>query len=551
LMPQTTLIVVLLLSLSALGGGCSPAVTTTLPRPTGPGATPTPAPSAPAPTSAATLGRTEGEATIVAPAPPDCSNFGRPAGDGAVACAHPDNDATRLAALDEALTLTDGDALRRDQKLAIVEGCSGFEPGLIRALRADLAPAECADTIVEPLLDNHKSELSIEVSQVLRGLSLSARLLRASDRPPLLPPPFTREKFERFLNSSIRPWYLAQSKAVFDMAASGARLSGYGKAIVAIEAGLSDLRFVENVRKVDLPEDMRADPELVEVYQQSLEDALVPRKLRGRDAILVGLLHLGQLGVLADPRLTRARAELGKLFSGGRIDALDALLLPPLAPLSQSTVTERLAAKLPSFYADRVLRPFDLATPEVVRALLERGLPPRLRQQLEQSGRQSADVARLLARGQFELGCRYFRPSDFVRASATLAGKGVSAGPAANETRLIAALAQALEGGPENAVQLVLTGPMLPRGMGNVAALERLANGSGNVSGMSAFNAGHLLSIIPQDKPTILHWQLIARYFDAAERKLTDPAQKAMARARAQDARETVEHVRDALSAQP
>jgi hypothetical protein len=505
----------------------------------------TAAPSPPPGVSTAPSGDA-GPSMLTAP-PPDCDGFAENSIPIQTAVACPRDETGRLAALDDALA--ENDVLHRDQKLRSIEGCAGFEPGLLRALRADLAPVECADTIVDPLLGSSKDTLQLEVSQVLRGLSLGAKLLRTSDQPPLLLPPFTRERFEHFLNSSIRPWYLAQSKVVFDMASLGAKLSGYGKAIVAIEAGLSDLRFVENVRKVPLPTEMTADREIVEVYQQALEDALEPRKLRARDAILIGTLHLGQLGVLSDPRLQRASAKLVRLFSGSRIDALDALLMPGLVPLSQATPVERLAAKLPSFYADRLLRLEDVGNAPVVRALLERGLPPRLRQQLEKISHSSAEVACLFARGQLELGRRYFRPADFTRAAILLEQKIVLADPTAMDSRLVAALAHALEGGPDNAVQLMLTGPMLPKGMGNVETLDRLSRGTGVLSGMSAFNAGHLLSIIPQEHPNPEHWLRIARYFADAERKLDDPSQKALAHARAEDARATAQQVREAMEA--
>jgi hypothetical protein len=534
---QSSVSAVLLLGLGMLG--CAPAAVT--PAPSVPVA---PAAAASAPSTSATPVAAETGPAIVAPAPPDCEAFATNGLSAPTGSACPTDDDTRLAALDEALALDD--LLDRDQRLRQLESCVGYEPGLLRALRADLAPLECADKIVDPWLRDHQDSLGLEVSQALRGLSLGARLLRTSDQPPLLLPPFTRERFDSFLATSIRPWYLAQSKVVFDMASSGAKLSGYGKAIVAIEAGLSDLRFVENVRKVSLPAEMSSDREVVEVYQQALEDALEPRKLRGRDAILVGLLHFGQLGALFDPRLGRARAQLVRLFSGSRVTALDALLLPPLSALSQATPVERLAAKLPSFYADRLLRLESTASPRVVRALLERGLPPKLRQQLEKASHSSPDIARLFARGQLELGRHYFRPADFTRASILLEQKAVVAGPAANESRFVAALAHALSGGPDNAVQLMLTGPMLPKGMGNVESLDRLTHDASVLAGMSAFNAGHLLSIIPQDAPSVAHWQRIARYFDDAERKIVDPALKATAHARAEDARATATQIREA-----
>lgn len=447
-----------------------------------------------------------------------------------------------LAAIDAALTETD--ALARDRQLVALEGCNEFEPGLIVGLRAELLPPECADGIVEPWLTDAKITLSIDLSQLLRGQAIGARLLRAEDSPPLPKPPFSRDQFNSYLKERIRPWYLAQSQTVYNLAAEGAKLSGFGKAITAVEAGLSDLRFVDNARKVPLPEEMNKDPELVELYEQGLEDALEPRKIRGRDAILVGLLHLGQQGVLEDPRLYRARAQLTRLFSGSRVDALDGLLLPELPPLSMSTPVERLAARLPSFFADRLLAPDQVESTAALRALLERGLPPKLRQHLERRAYERPEIAQLFARALLQLGCRYFHPADFTRATIILGTKGTLTGPAAKEAKLIAALAQALQGGPENAAQLMLEGPMLPDSMGKVAPLELLAKEPGELGGIAAYDAGHLMSVIPQREPNPAHWEKAAGLFDQAAKRLVQPKQKTLAKARAADARATAAQIR-------
>jgi hypothetical protein len=487
---------------------------------------------------------------IVADAPASCSAY---VATNAVECplSTTSSDArvstAALDALDQALA--EEDVLSRNQRLIALENCTHFEPGLIVALRADLAPPECNDAIVAPLLANTKVTLSLELSQLLRGQSLGARLLRTEDEPPIPEPPFTRERFETFLKERIRPWYSAQSQTIYSLAAEGAKLSGYGKAITAVEAGLSDLRFVENVRKVPLPEEMANDAELVEAYTQGLEDALEPRKTRGRDAILVGLLHLGQQGILRDGRLNRARAQITKLFSGSRVDALDSLLLPELPPLSTATVVERLATKLPPFFADRLLTPEQAESPTVLRALLERGLPPKLRQHVERRAYEDAAVARLYARALLELGSRYFRPADFTRATIILATKGTLDGPAAKETRLVAALAHALEGGPDNAVQLMLTGPMLPDSMGKIDQLEQLAAENSPLGGLSAYDAAHLMTIIPQREPHPEHWEKAAKYFDEASRKLALPTAKALAKARADDARATASQIRTTMNA--
>ncbi|HMA91298.1 MAG TPA: hypothetical protein VKP30_01375, partial [Polyangiaceae bacterium] len=155
--------------------------------------------------------------TVIAPTPPECAKFVGESPRTGAAC--PQKEQEQLIPLDAAMA--ESDPVARDAKLRDLEQCAGYEPGLVRALRADLAPTECADAIVEPVLAKAPETLSIEVSQVLRGLALAARLLRTSDEPPLLTPPFTRERFNQFLNSSIRPWYLAQSKVVFDLGSAG------------------------------------------------------------------------------------------------------------------------------------------------------------------------------------------------------------------------------------------------------------------------------------------------------------------------------------------
>lgn len=450
--------------------------------------------------------------------------------------------APALVALDAALSAANEVELH--QKLAALESCSHFEPGLILSLRADLAPPECADEIVSAKLADPKAALSLELHQLLRGQSIGARLLRAEVTPPVPQPPFTREHFEAFLKERIKPWYSAQSRAIFELSSEGAKLSGYGKAITAIEAGMSDLRFVESVRSVPLPEDMNRDPELVEVYGQSLEDALEPRKIRGRDAILVGLLHLGQQGVLNDARLKRAQAQLSKLFAGSRIDALSGLLLPPLPEPSTATVIERLAARLPPFFADRILTEKSLESPTVLRALMVRGLGPKIRQVVERRAYERADVARLYARALLEYGSKYFRPADFTRATIILGTKGSLEGAAARETRLIAALSHALEGGPENAVQLMLTGPMLPDSMGRIAQLQQLAKENSEIGGLAAYDAAHLMTVIPMREPNAAHWEKAAQSFDVAASKLKDPKLKSLAKARAEDARATAQTIR-------
>ena len=343
----------------------------------------------------------------VPPAPPACAVPAARVG-SAEGCGR--GAADTFGALADALSVEAVDP--RDAALASLEGCVFFEPGLVRALRADLGPPECADAIAGPLLEERAGTLARDVRELLVGLVLSARLHRLVRQAPSLEPPLTRERFNRFFKEQLVSWIASQAKAIQDTAMQGARLGGYGKVLAAVEAGMADMRFVEVAREVPLPADMAQDAEVRDVYYATLDEALEPRKTRGRDAALVALGHYAALGVLGDARVDSARTLLSRLYGGRRIDALDGLLLPPLPPLEPQTPEARLARRLPTFYMGYLLSDLDPTLPEVLRALLDRGLPAPLLARLSASPL-STDGARLLARAYVQLGTRYWRSEDF------------------------------------------------------------------------------------------------------------------------------------------
>jgi hypothetical protein len=482
-------------------------------------------------------------ALVVAPVPEYCERFlltptttgtELPAG----AC---------LATLDTALGGESAELQSR--ALAGIEDCPLFPPGLIRALRAELAPEECADALTSPLLTNPKPGQTQAITDVLSGLSVGARLARTSTEVPSVEASVDRASFQALLREHLTPWFTAQAHTIHTLATEGARLSGYGKAIAAVQSGLADLRFVESVRAIALPKEMATDPEMVQVYEQALEDALEPRKTRGRDAILVALRLFSELGVIHDKRLEAARNKVEKLYAGSRIDALEALLLPPLAPTQNTTVEQRLAARLPTFYSEYLLPMTAALDPLVLQALLERGLPPKVRDTLAKSPF-GPNVATVYARGLVELGALYFTPASFDKAAALgTAGASASATEQA-EAELLLAVAEALRGGPPNTVVLMLRGPLLPEGMGNVTKLDQLGARRSPTAGFALFNAAHILSILPQKSPSPAYWTDIASRFERATKLLTDPQHQRIAKARAEDARATAEAVREAKGQQ-
>lgn len=498
-------------------------------RPPEPAAAPEPVAEAPAPQPESPKFTAPVPPAAVPPAGDQCAEY---AASRVASCA---NGAAPLEQLDEALSRRD--ASERDRALVALEPCEPFAPGLIRALRAELAPPACSDVVVG---DDFQAWETIPkpVQETLLALVYAGYLERLVQKAPRLEPPFTKAEFKDFSKQTLNTWVVDQAQAVYKIAKQGAELTGYAKAIVAVQAGLADMRFVSVVRDVPLPEDMAHDDELREAYYSELDIALTPWKDRGRDAALVGLREFAELGVLSDPRVERARALLSQLYGGRRIDRLDGLMLPRLPEPTSETAKLRLVAALPSFFVPYVLPDLDPADEQVLAVLVERGVPPGVRADLE--SRELSPLARSrLARVLVDLGRRYWRSKDFTAAARVL-GKGAKL--TEDEALLAQGLAEALKGGPRDAAEMMLKGPLLPAGVGNVKALDELANARGPLAGFAAFDAAYILELVPQ-KGDAEYWRDVAARYDRAAKLLADDAAKARARNRAATARETAKAI--------
>lgn len=126
--------------------------------------------------------------SLVARAPMKCRPYVERVSEAKPTC---DTRAELLSALDAAVSVRDPDS--RDASLVALESCGGAPSGLIRALRADLAPVTCADVMVEPLLTNRRAKVSGEIQHVLVGLAVAARQSRLPWAPPAMKPPIDRE----------------------------------------------------------------------------------------------------------------------------------------------------------------------------------------------------------------------------------------------------------------------------------------------------------------------------------------------------------------------
>jgi hypothetical protein len=459
------------------------------------------------------------------PAPDaSCEAFAQRTGAG---CASAGNGRDALADV-----LSEKRADERDQRLSCLEASADLPPGLVRTLRAELGPPDCADVLALPYLEPRRPELDRKIEDTLIALGIAGRLSRLVQRAPELTPPFDKARFMDFFQTTLKPWIVTQAEAIHELSLAGARLTPYAKGVVAVEAGLADMRFVSVVRKVPLPKEMSDDAEVREAYYGALDEALEPRKARGRDAALVGLRELSNEGVVFEPRVGEARALLSEVYSGRRIDALDRLLLPSLPALVADTTDRKLAAQLPSFYSGILLKDAPLDAP-LLRALLERGLPQALAARLDPNSLDETSKS-YLARALLERGRRYFRARDFADSAKLSASEKPSA-----EQALYHALASTLQNGPRDASDLLLGGPVLPAGTGQVAELDRLANEKSNPNApLAAFDAAYLRSLVPPPNDPKF-WDDLSKRFAIAERGLRDPDQKGRAHDAGAAARDT------------
>lgn len=449
-----------------------------------------------------------------------------------------------LAQLAAAVEKT-GEAL--DAALVPLEACSEFPAGLVRALRAESGLVACADVLVEPVVGEgvDSSALDPEWRETLVALGLGARLRRLADAPPA--PPAERDKatLQAYFQDSLFPWVSTQATAIYAMAAQGAALHGYAKGTVAIEAGMADMRFVEITRAVPLPTEMEKDAEVRDVYYATLDDALEPRKARGRDAALVGLREYAHVGVLASSRVDAARSLLSRVFGGQRMTSLDRFLLPPAPATTLTSNEQKLAAHLPANFASVLLAQQPLET-NFVRATLARGIPVALRRSIESGGGSSERLA--LGRALIESGRLYFRSEDF-QAAAQLLGALLDDAPqppldaaSLESARFLRALAIALSAGPTDATDLLARGPRFADALGNLALLDSLGDSTSPHAGRAQFDAAYLRELVaPAGSPDA--WKEIGALYKKAATRLTG-AEKTVASDRAKAAAATEKELR-------
>jgi hypothetical protein len=476
----------------------------------------------------------------LAPVPAVCEAFASRKPTGKPSCA---DAAAGLGALDAALERSDPG--QRDAALVDLESCRGLPPALARSLRAELAPVECGEVILEPMLKAPPPSTDGILYAAMLGQAIASRLARTAHNAPTLAPPHDRARVLEFIKGPMRSWLEQQALAIETISQAAAELPYYGKGIAAVEAGIADLRLVEAVRSAPIPDDFKKDDELKSAYYGSLDQMLDPRKDRGRDAALVGLKELALVGVIKDHRVSQARLLLSRLYGGRRIDALDSLFLPPLPRATPSSLEERLASRLPTFYAGILLDEQAATRPGTLRQFAETGVPLQQRIALKKV-ELPVDARALYARAHLELGRLYWRAVDFDQAAALAASVRKAGGTApSDDATFTLAVALALRNGPDDASDMMRKAPRaLPPP--HTAALDSVTSAAHANAGLAAYDAALLHQLGAPEGAAATYWTEVARRFHDAAAALSDPASRAAAEDRAKSA----EAVAQAIAAQ-
>lgn len=447
--------------------------------------------------------------------------------------------ASRPASRDPATILAaylEQDPAKRDAMFVAAATAKDANVVAIRAQRAELAPTECADAILDPLLESIAKTTPASAKpedggdlRVAIGLSIAGKLARTALAPPAMGAARDKEKVKAFVQGPLKGWLTEQSTAIEVLSSGAAGLSGYARGVAAIEAGIADLRLVDKMRSSPVPSTW--DPELKAVYEAALDEALEPRKTRGRDAALVGMGDLARAGVLRDTRLDRARTLLTKLYGGRRIDALDGLLLPAPAKPAAQNETEKALDVIPPYWLETAAAAIapDASPLGSHPRSLARGVSPSVRDLFRTKPKADGDLGSQYARARLDMGRVYWRRVDFVEAAH--AAKGQSP-----DDRLVLALALALARGPNGAAEMMRAPTPAGLDLGHTEALDALAAEGGPLAGLAAYDAAHLRALSPPEGAAGTAWlRDVATRFRKAETLLVDPAQKQGAAQRAAD----------------
>jgi hypothetical protein len=164
---------------------------------------------------------------------------------------------------------------------------------------------------------------------------------------------------------------------------------------------------------------------------------------------------------------------------------------------------------------------------------MERGIPASVFSKLERSVL-NIDNQLLYTRALFERGRTYWRTSDFATAAAIANNRE----PSADSAKLVAALARALEQGPQDAAAMMLGSTQL-RELGDLKPLDELAKGKGATAALAIYDAAVIRELGAAGESNAAFFRDLATRYEKAGHLLKDAAQKKLANDRAAAAAET------------
>lgn len=497
------------------------------------------------------------------PAPASCTKFAKTA---KKTCGK--TLADEFETLRKALAQTD--VAKRDAALAALEGCT-ISDATVRAIRAEYMDASCKDAVVDPYLAalakdgyylreapgltltapkkgtaKHR-DVQPEVLHALVGYGVASKLSRLGGGAPAYTGTGARAEVKTFIDGPYKGWLVEQVRAIDEAQAIAFKLAGYGRGVAALASGQANLRLAETFRAAPIPQDIAADAELKETYEQSLEMVVEPRKRQGRDASLVALQTLAEDGVIRSPEVDAARATLARLYAGRRIDALDALLLPkppavaaavhgadfgrtgivraptPLAGIADA-LSPTLSAALPSPGPTQ-----DAVAPQLGIV----GSPGRFLS-FPREVRQDSQRPWLRSYGHLLLGTRTWRGVAYDQVVATYISQTSFADEETRETaRFYFALALTLRNGPDSPAEMMSAKAPADLNLGHVEALDALEGEHNRFAGEAAYDAALLLETAPPEKASASFFKGLAARYRKAEGLLTAADAKAKAHERA------------------
>ncbi len=514
----------------------------------------------------------------VSPTPESCAAFtGSPeAKTDAKAGVCADAKSVLAALATAALAERSGDRAGRDAALAPLSSCDRVPARLVETLRAELAPAACAEAIVAPAIEARGKEALPPHLAAARALVGASRLARM--RPK-------KGDFDALARAEVDPaaadagvasvvaWKDALEKQETEALGLSKSAPAEIAAVVRFEAAAAWLAFAQELRGTPLPPDLKPlvakDPDLETRYFAKLDEVTMPILERARGLALAGLgMGLRDGVLLKDLPSFRAIVEPFKSrpgFEHRETRDLDLLAPDPLAG-SPSDAT-KIAAALPPWAVYAALEraaPAELLSPDVLVALAaHRGIPSALRVEAEKgaakpkgAGKQAAKpdpaIASAVALSRLRVALAYGSRPD-AEAVAGLAAKT----PA---DTLRVAVAKALLGTPADPKAK----PIAAKPGYALEHLDALAKKPGALGHAAAYDAA-LLSLDaaqvfggdPTDPlqtttdPRKAYEEAIARLDAVAARKDLDPARAANAKRLSQSARESVKLLEKPTPKQP